>query len=338
MGQARSLPTGVDLRGYYEAALLYIDHRLPPDASLEEITAAASRRQAELARRPLGSVRVEMQELAEALLFVQRAHRQIKAARSGGAVIPTPVETAPPVRVLFEAEHSAAARGAADSVPQRAKYGFAPAETASQAFRPGDETPGLKTRLPVADQTSRRRLGDVAGNVALKPDPDRRPETIELPKSARPEPARLLEDLAWPHTAGLLLTLWQAWLALFSGWAVYRLLAWPAPGYGLDLSAWALTGVAALGVLVAAGMGLLARAYRLATHKLALLVHISAVACAADLLAWWLAARRWPGLVDYPGWGVASALIAGWLVAWGAALLHDARVKPPAKQKAHRKH
>jgi hypothetical protein len=176
----------------------------------------------------------------------------------------------------------------------------------------------------------------VVGSVALKPEPQVRPAAIELPQPA-PPPARLPEDLAWPVAAGLLLTLWQAGLALFAGWAVARLLAWPAPGYGLDLSAPALAGGIALGALVAAGVALVVRAYRVASHRLALLAHLSAMVCAVDLLAWRQAAQRWPGLVEFPGWGLAAVLAAGWLIAWGMAAWHDARVVPPRKPRGTRR-
>ncbi len=321
MGQARRLPTGVELRGFYEAALQFVDPCLPLDASLEEITAAASRRQAALARHPLNRVRGEMQELAEALLFIERAHPQVRS-ELGGSEMKAQLAGAgaAPVKLLFETDYSAAAPSAAGLMPRQDGRG-----------------PGRRTRPPETAPAPRPRLGDVVGSVALKPEAQTRPAAIELPHAVRPEPARLPEDLAWPATAGLLLTLWQAWLALYAGWSVARLLAWPAPGYGLDLPAGALVGISVLGVVAAAGVALLARAYRVAVRRLALLVHLSAAACCVDLLAWYLAAKRWPGLIAYPGWGLAIALGLGWLIAWGAAALHDAREHSLAKAKAQRR-
>jgi hypothetical protein len=306
LGQARSLPCGEELCGYYEAALAYLDPRLPLEASLDEIVAAASRRQAELARRPLDSVRGELQELAEAVLFVQRSHPQVRgvlSARHEAANGRSPAaEDAVPVRLLFEADHSAP---------------------------PAKPAPPVRIATAARAVTTMRGVsmaGDVVGSTALKPRLQTRPEPLELPQPARPEPARLPEDVAWPVAAGLLLLGWQAWLGCFSGWAVARLLAWPAPGYGLELGGLALAGVIALGCVTGLGVLLIARAYRVASKRLSLLVHLSGLALAVDLLAWWQAARRWPGLVEYPGWGWAVLVGALWLTAWGVALWHDARM------------
>jgi hypothetical protein len=61
--------------GYYLAALHYIDPALSAGSSMDDVIGAAARKQRYLRSHPGATTAIELSQLAEALLFVQRVRR-----------------------------------------------------------------------------------------------------------------------------------------------------------------------------------------------------------------------------------------------------------------------
>ena len=66
---------GAALTGYYLAALHYIDPELSAESSMDEVIGAAARKQRFLRQHAAQSTPLELSQLSEAVLFVQRVRR-----------------------------------------------------------------------------------------------------------------------------------------------------------------------------------------------------------------------------------------------------------------------
>jgi len=292
---------------YLQAALEFIDPALGVESPPEEVLRALARRRELLAALPAA-------ERAEAEELLDDAVRYIERNR-GPLLAPAPPEpsasTAPPP--------DAPAAPILDALPGQGKP---PAEPSA----PSDLPVEVPTQVgAVAEpRTPRGRLGRILAG-------EERSSSAGAASSAsgakEPEAAQrsLPEAEAWPFVRGLMLILWQVWIALFGGWAVVRLIVWPRPAYGYSLKWYAALAVAALGLAIAVAAGSLLWTYRRRTGRLSLLVQLSAAAMLLDMLAWWLAARRFGPQMDHPAWWLWMVVAVCWLTATLFAALHDAR-------------
>lgn len=118
------------------------------------------------------------------------------------------------------------------------------------------------------------------------------PELAALVETYGKNVQQLPEQRALPYLAGILLILWQVWLALFTGWTATRYVKWIIPEI-LPAVGWpTLVGLSALGAGAAALTGWLVWAYRRHTRCIALITHLSGLMSTLNLLAWHLAAGK----------------------------------------------
>jgi hypothetical protein len=68
---------GEVLTGYFIAALHYIDPALTAESSMDEVIGAAARKQRYLRQHAAASTPLELSQLSEAVLFVQRVRRNL---------------------------------------------------------------------------------------------------------------------------------------------------------------------------------------------------------------------------------------------------------------------
>jgi hypothetical protein len=292
---------------YLQAALEFIDPALGVDSPPEEVLRALARRRELVGALPAAE-RAEAEELLEdAVRYIERIRGTLQApGQPEPAAAPVPSVDAPLAQP-------------ADTQPEE---GGQPA----QQPVPSPSTAEAPTQVgAVAElRTPRGRLGRILSGEERSSSAGAAPSAVggkvlEAGQRALPEAE------AWPFVRGLMLILWQVWIALFGGWAVVRLIVWPRPAYGYSLKWYAALGLAALALGIAAGFASILWRYRNRTGRLSLLVHCSAAVVLLDMLAWWLAARRFGPQMDHPAWWLWVVLAVCWLMATLFAALHDAR-------------
>jgi len=316
--QIRAEAAGTGARSdYYAAALRFIDPQLTPDSPLADVHTAAIGRRQQLLQQPIRQSREDLLALDEALDYV-RAYRLNTASAAGSAdnameVLELP---GPGVASVQSDDISEPADAAVPDSPEAGDQQEHASATAS--------TRRARGRPSLRDVMAQARPADtVIGAPQTEP-------TVNTAVPVR-QVAILPETRAWPVLLGLLLILWQSWLALFAGWTVARFLIWPGPGVELRLGWLTAAGLLLLGGAAAVSTGILVWRYRRRTGHLLTLVHLTAGFIALDLAAWRLAASDAQLLVDPPRGWYWLLLIGAWLIATVMAWLHDLRAaeRPP---------
>jgi hypothetical protein len=313
--QIRAEAAGTGARSdYYEAALRFIDPQLTPDSPLADVHTAAIGRRQQLLQQPIRQSREDLQALDEALDYV-RAYRLNTASAAGN---PTAAEME-----VLDLPAPGAASAQPDDVCESAP---AAALDSHHATDPQEHTTGAvsahraRGRASLRDVMAQAQPADaVVSAPALRTAAA--PETADTAQRA----ISLPETRAWPLLLGVMLILWQSWLALFSGWTVVRFLIWPGPGAEFQPGWLTAAGLVVLGVAASAATGILVWRYRQRTGHLLMLVHLSAGFIALNLAAWRLAASDAQLLVDPPRGWYWLLLIGAWLVATVTAWIHDLR-------------
>jgi hypothetical protein len=322
------------LNEFFVAALQYIDPRLDGHSTLEEVEAAALRRQQALASLPAAVADADLRQLEEALAFIRRSYRRCHGTGDEPCTeADTPAVLPAPEPEAVQAEHVASTPEvvAFDRIDDYAPQPEAIAEPNGSAGTNGHSMPEPPALEAVAEPEV---LSIFESATIAEPEVPltfarrrRSPLSSLWDEDAEPGPESTLlpEQRVLPFVGGLLLLAFQAWLAVFAGVVATRFVAWPSEALGYDVSQWGALGLVALGLAAAAVTAWLAWSYRLRTRRTLMLVNAAAVLVGLDLLAWYLASRNSLPVIDPPGFAPWVLLVAGWGLAAALAYMRDLR-------------
>jgi hypothetical protein len=345
--QLEDRQAGADVAGYYAAALHFIDPQLTIDSPLGMIEAAAETQRMLLRKQRGVTAQRRMAELVEALDFVRRSYNRVdrQAAGAGGwdgASLTAPAD-------LRERELGMAADTSVDEAPYTGNgngngngHGYSNgngnhADSADVIVDDaGAESPEVEDCDPLVETTApARSTNKFAAAIEqherelLAAGPEARKSPLsrlwDADEPLRPCAEQLPEQRALPHLGGFLLLAWQVVLCLAAGLTATRLIVWPNPMLGPDVTALQAVGLTLLGVAAAAVAGWLCARYRNKSRRTALLAWATGLTAAVYLWAWYRATVEIGRLIVPPSPWVYGFAAGATLALIVAAHLYDRR-------------